>query len=71
MTADGRVISGLFFFHMFKDCPDVKAFQIHQTSLDRLVILVVLSAPAEFISRPRVAAARLRSISGAAMRIEF
>ena len=70
VTCDGQVISGLFFFHLFKDCPDVKAFQIHQTSLDRLLVLVVLSTQAEFISRPRVEGI-IRRHFGAAMKIQF
>jgi phenylacetate-CoA ligase len=70
VTAEGRVISGLFFFHMFKDCPDVRAFQIHQTALDRLLILVVLAGQSGFSSRARVDRI-IRQHFGAGMRIEF
>jgi phenylacetate-CoA ligase len=53
-TADGRVISGPFFAHMFKDCPDVKEFQVHQLAIDRLRIVMVLSEHSEFLSRLRI-----------------
>lgn len=70
VTPEGRIISGLFFFHMFKDCPDVKAFQIHQTLVNRLLILIVPSGPAGFVSRPGVARI-IRQHFGAEMGVEF
>ena len=69
-TSDGRTISGLFFAHMFKDCPDVRVFQIHQLSTDRLLVVVVLAREADFISRSRIERLVHRHL-GSSMTIEF
>ena len=69
VTAAGRVISGPFFAHMIKDCPDIKAFQIHQLSLDQLLIVAVLVTPT-FPSRSRIERL-VRQHVGQDMRIEF
>jgi phenylacetate-CoA ligase len=53
VTSDGRIISGLFFAHMMKDCPEVKAFQVHQLSIDQLLVMVVLKEQ-PFSSQPRI-----------------
>ena len=54
VTTDGRMISGLFFAHLMKDCPEVKTFQVHQLSIERLLIMVVLYAGQPFSSRERI-----------------
>jgi phenylacetate-CoA ligase len=54
LTADGRNISGLFFAHMMKDCPEVKAFQVHQLSIDQLLIIVLLRDEQPFSSKERI-----------------
>jgi phenylacetate-CoA ligase len=54
ITADGRIVSGLLFAHMIKDCPDVKEFQVHQLTINRLVILIVLQSEGRFPSRRRI-----------------
>jgi phenylacetate-CoA ligase len=54
VTADGRIISGLFFAHMMKDCPDVKEFQVHQLAIDRLMIVIVLQRERSFSSKQRI-----------------
>jgi phenylacetate-CoA ligase len=54
ITADGRIVSGLLFAHMIKDCPDVKEFQVHQLAINRLMILVVLHSDRRFPSRRRI-----------------
>jgi len=53
VTSDGRIISRLFFAHMMKDCPEVKAFQVHQLSIDQLLVMVVLKDQ-PFSSQPRI-----------------
>jgi phenylacetate-CoA ligase len=70
VTGDGRVISGPFFAHMFKDCLEIKAFQIHQLAVDRIQILVVLTGGAAFTSRARVDRL-VQEFVGASMRIEY
>lgn len=70
VTPEGRMVSGLLFFHMFKDCPEVRSFQVHQMALDELSINVVLAAGSEFVSRPRVDRI-MREFFGAAMRVTF
>jgi phenylacetate-CoA ligase len=70
VTAAGRVISGPFFAHMFKDCPDVKAFQVHQLSINRMLIAIVLYSQSEFLSRPRIERL-VQQYMGSDMRIEF
>lgn len=40
-TPDGETIHGEFFTHLFYGREDIKAFQIHQTSLERLVVRIV------------------------------
>jgi phenylacetate-CoA ligase len=42
-TSSGRVVSGLFFPHFFKDFPEIREFQVHQTSLDEIVVYLVLN----------------------------
>ena len=54
VTADGRIISGLFFAHMMKDCPDVKEFQVHQLAMHRLMIAIVLHPARTFSSKERI-----------------
>jgi len=54
VTGDGRIISGLFFAHMMKDCPDVKEFQVHQLTMDRLMIAIVLHPARTFASKQRI-----------------
>ncbi len=54
VTEDGRIVSGPFFAHMMKDCPDVKEFQVHQLALDQLLIQVVLHDHTSFSSRSRI-----------------
>jgi phenylacetate-CoA ligase len=54
VTADGRIVSGLLFAHMMKDCPEVKAFQIHQLTVIRLLVMVVLDGGRPFSSRERI-----------------
>lgn len=54
VTGDGRIVSGLFFAHMMKDCPEVKEFQVHQLAMDRLLIVVVLDREQPFFSRRRI-----------------
>jgi phenylacetate-CoA ligase len=54
VTPDGRIISGLFFAHMMKDCPDVKEFQVHQLAMHRLMIAIVLHPARTFSSKERI-----------------
>jgi phenylacetate-CoA ligase len=54
VTADGKVISGLFFAHMMKDCPDVKEFQVHQLAINRLLIMIVLHGQQPFSSTQKI-----------------
>jgi len=70
MTSDGKVISGLFFPHMLKDCPEVKHFQVHQMALDRLDIHVVLHDTQPFTSRQRIERL-VRQHVGTDMQIQF
>ena len=69
ITLDGRIISGPFFAHMFKDCPDVKEFQVQQLAIDRLLIVIVLYSHREFFSRSRIE--RLARQYMGEMQIEF
>ena len=70
VTADGRIVSGLFFAHMMKDCPDVREFQIHQLALDRLLIAIVLQGTQRFSSRERIERL-VRHYMGSDTQIEF
>jgi phenylacetate-CoA ligase len=70
VTAGGKVISGLFFAHMMKDCPEVKEFQIHQLEIDRLGILIVLHGREPFTSRERIERT-VRQYMGAEMQTQF
>jgi hypothetical protein len=54
---------------MFKDCPDVKEFQVQQLAIDRLLIVVVLYSDREFLSRSRIE--RLARQYMGEMQIEF
>lgn len=44
-TRDGRVVPGEFFPHILKDVPEVREFQVIQTSLDEIVVSLVLTNP--------------------------
>jgi phenylacetate-CoA ligase len=70
VTADGKVVSGPFFAHLMKDCPDVREFQIQQLALNRLLIAIVPQAGQVFRSRERIERV-LRRYLGADMQIEF
>lgn len=70
VTADGRIISGLFFAHMMKDCLEVRAFQVHQQSADRLLIMVVIHAKQVFSSGERIQRI-IRRYMGENMKILF
>jgi phenylacetate-CoA ligase len=54
VAANGKIISGLLFAHMMKDCPDIREFQIHQLTLNRLLIAIVLQSAQLFSSRERI-----------------
>lgn len=41
-TADGRIVPGEFFPHLFKEFPEVRQFQARQEAIERIRILVVL-----------------------------
>lgn len=70
LTLDGRIISGPFFAHMFKDCADVREFQVHQLALNRLLISIVLYSKSEFSSRPRIERL-VQQYMGSDMHVEF
>jgi phenylacetate-CoA ligase len=44
-TRSGRVVSGIFFPHLLKDISEVREFQVQQTSLDEIVVSIVLNRP--------------------------
>jgi len=44
-TRDGKVVPGEFFPHVLKDISEVREFQVQQTSLDEIVVYVVLNCP--------------------------
>jgi phenylacetate-CoA ligase len=44
-TRAGRAVPGVFFPQVMKDVPEVREFQVQQTSLDEIVVSVVLSRP--------------------------
>ena len=70
VTSDGRIVSGPFFAHLMKDCPEVKEFQIHQLAVQRLLILIVLHSPQTFTSRDRIERV-VHQYMGPNMQIEF
>jgi phenylacetate-CoA ligase len=70
VTGGGKIVSGPFFAHMMKDCPDVKEFQIHQLAVDRLLILLVLHAAQPFTSHTRIERI-IQQYMGPDMQIEF
>jgi phenylacetate-CoA ligase len=70
VSFDGRIISGPFFAHMFKDCSDVKEFQVHQLAINRLLIAIVLHRQSEFSSRPRIERL-VQQYMGSDMHVEF
>jgi len=69
VTSDGRIISGPFFAHMMKDCPEVKSFQVHQLAIDQLLIKVVLE-PSAFPSKARIERI-IRQYMGENMKVVF
>jgi len=70
LTSHGAIISGPFFAHLMKDCPDVKEFQVHQLAINRLIIYSVLNIRQEFTSRERIQRL-VRQYLGSAMQIDF
>jgi phenylacetate-coenzyme A ligase PaaK-like adenylate-forming protein len=52
-AANGELIHGEFFTHLFYGRDDVRQFQVHQTSLNQLIVRYVADAPSahEFIKR--------------------
>jgi phenylacetate-CoA ligase len=52
-AANGELIHGEFFTHLFYGRDDIRQFQVHQTSLNRLVVRYVAAAPSahEFMAR--------------------
>ena len=44
-TADGDLIHGEYFTHLFYGCNDVRQFQVHQTAINRVVLRYVPAAP--------------------------
>jgi phenylacetate-CoA ligase len=71
VCADGHVVSGLLFAHMFKDCPDVKLFQVHQLGVAHVCVWIVLARNGiAFESRPRVQRI-LRQHLGPHTRVDF
>jgi phenylacetate-CoA ligase len=70
VTTDGRIVSGPFFAHLMKDCPEVKEFQIHQLAAHRLLILIVLHGLQAFTSRDRIERV-VHQYMGPNMQIEF
>jgi phenylacetate-CoA ligase len=70
VTEDGRIVSGPFFAHLMKDCPDVKEFQVHQLRRSQLLIQIVLDHDTCFSSQPRIERI-VREYMGQDMRIDF
>lgn len=70
VTEDGAVISGPFFAHVMKDCPDVQEFQVHQLAMDRLLVIIVLHRERVFLSRSRIERL-VRQHIGSKIEIEF
>lgn len=44
-TQDGRTVPGEFFPHLLKDVPEIREYQVQQTSLQEIVISIVLASP--------------------------
>jgi phenylacetate-CoA ligase len=42
-TSSGRIVPGEFFPHLFKDFREIREFQVQQTSLDEIMVYVVLN----------------------------
>ena len=70
LTVEGRIISGPFFAHVMKDCPDVREFQVHQLAISRLLIVIVLQGERQFVSRSRIERIA-QQYMGRNMQIEF
>jgi len=70
VTDDGRIVSGPFFAHVMKDCPDVKEFQVHQLRSNQLLIQIVLDHERRFSSQSRIERI-VREYMGQDMRIDF
>ena len=51
---NGKTLSGLFFPHLMKDCPEIKEFQVHQVSPTRLVTYIVTHQSGILRSRSRI-----------------
>ena len=69
-TADGRIITGLFFPHLMKEFEEVEHFQVVQETSDRLLVKIVQRAQ---ISNARLEVMRseIQKVCGDAMKIEF
>jgi phenylacetate-CoA ligase len=70
ISNNGTIVSGPFFAHLMKDCPDVKEFQVQQVSLDQLLIVVVLEGERPFSSKARIERIA-REYMGRDMQIQF
>jgi len=70
LTNDGTIVSGLFFAHLMKDCPEVREFQVHQLTMERLLLALVLQSDRPFSSREKIERI-VRQYMGADMQMEF
>lgn len=70
LTSHGAIVSGLFFAHLMKDCPEVREFQVHQLTMERLLITLVLEGDRPFSSREKIERI-VRKYMGRDMQTEF
>lgn len=69
-TADGKIITGLFFAHLLKDFSEIKTFQVHQLAVDRLKFLLVLEPAGYFGSKDRIDEI-IHSYMGSEVKIDY
>ncbi|HTE20279.1 MAG TPA: phenylacetate--CoA ligase family protein [Armatimonadota bacterium] len=69
-TPSGRLISGVFFPHLFKDFPSIRTYQVIQEQRDQLNIRIALAAPFPPSERRTLEDAVARAV-GAEMRVSW
>lgn len=69
-SPDGRIIPGEFFPHLMKDQPAIEAFQVRQTSEDRLKVLLVGEGGHSEAIQQRLRT-RIEKQTGPQLRVDF
>ncbi len=69
-TRDGRIVSGIWFPHIFKEIPEVCEYQVQQKTIEEITISVVLRSPLP-LYREKFIRAEFHKQFGESTRIEI